>query len=61
MRVALLQMQPVAGDVDDNMAKIGKAVAAAGAMGACLLVAPELATTGYALGKAGTDRHAMAL
>lgn len=50
MRVALLQMQPVAGDVDDNLEKIGNAAAAAAAMGASLLVAPELATTGYALG-----------
>ncbi|MGV8936519.1 MAG: carbon-nitrogen hydrolase family protein [Allorhizobium sp.] len=50
MRVALLQMQPVAGDVDDNMEKIGKAAAAASAIRATVLVAPELATTGYALG-----------
>jgi len=50
MRIALVQMQPVSGDVSANLAKITRAAKAAAAMGAELLVAPELATSGYALG-----------
>lgn len=49
MRVALFQMQAGLGAVDDNLAKIARAATAAAAIGAELLVAPELATTGYAL------------
>ncbi|MBR0558046.1 carbon-nitrogen hydrolase family protein [Ciceribacter sp. L1K23] len=51
MRVSLLQMQPVSGDVAANLEKIGRAAKAASAMGATLLIAPELATSGYALGR----------
>ena len=47
MLIAALQMQPLAGDVNANRAKIDKAAEAARAMGAGLLVTPELSLTGY--------------
>jgi predicted amidohydrolase len=47
MRVALLQMAAVAGDVPANLAAIAKGAADAAAQGADLLIAPELATVGY--------------
>lgn len=50
MRIAVLQMQAAAGDVAANLARIeAGAVEAAGA-GARIMVAPELATTGYGAG-----------
>lgn len=52
MRIAALQMLARAGDVAANLAAIADAVAAAKARGADLLVAPELATTGYGAGDA---------
>lgn len=50
MLIAALQMEPVSGDVAANLAKIERGLRTAAAMGARLLVAPELALTGYALG-----------
>ena len=47
MRIAALQMVARAGDVAANLASIGRAVAEAKTRGAELLVAPELALTGY--------------
>lgn len=52
MRIALLQMRAVAGDVDANLATIERAAEEAAAGGAELLVTPELATTGYGAGEA---------
>ncbi len=51
MLIAALQMEPVSGDIDANLEKIERAVKSAALMGARLLVAPELALTGYALGQ----------
>lgn len=50
MLIAALQMEPVSGDVEANLAKIDRALKTAASMGARLLVAPELALTGYSLG-----------
>jgi len=47
MRVALLQLNPVVGDLAGNAARIEAAYAAAVAAGAELCVTPELALTGY--------------
>lgn len=52
MKIALFQMQAVAGDVAANLAAIDAAAAEAAAGGAELLIAPELATTGYGAGDA---------
>ncbi len=52
MRIAALQMQAVPGDVDANLARIERAAVDAAAQGASLLIAPELALTGYGAGKA---------
>ena len=51
MRLAALQMQATPGDVAANLARIG-APRSGGAAGAALLVAPELAVTGYGAGDA---------
>jgi len=48
MWIAALQMRPE-GETAANLAKIGRAAQAAVAQGAELLVAPEMATTGYAI------------
>jgi len=47
MKIAGFQMQPVVGDVEANLAKIEAAAEQAVAKGAALLIAPELALTGY--------------
>lgn len=47
MKVALAQLDPKVGDFPGNVAKITKAIAAARAQGARLLVLPELTVTGY--------------
>ena len=49
MLISLYQMQPVSGDAAANLAKIAQAAEAASDMGAELLVAPELAVSGYGL------------
>jgi predicted amidohydrolase len=55
MRIAVLQMQAVAGDVKANLARIASAASDANSEGADLLVAPELAVTGYGAGDALRD------
>lgn len=52
MRIAALQMQAVAGDVAANLSRIEQAAKEAASKGAGLLVAPELAVTGYGAGDA---------
>lgn len=52
MKIAILQMEAVAGDVGANLARIDAAAGEAVAGGADLLVAPELALTGYGAGDA---------
>ncbi len=47
VRVALAQINATVGDFEGNSARILAAARAAHAAGACLLVAPELALTGY--------------
>ena len=54
MRIALLQFQAEAGNVTANLATIDKAAREARAAGAALLIAPELAVTGYGAGDAIT-------
>ncbi|MEO4001516.1 carbon-nitrogen hydrolase family protein [Mesorhizobium sp. CAU 1732] len=54
MKIAALQMQAVAGDVAANLARIEDAAGEASRLGARLLVAPELAVTGYGAGDAMT-------
>ncbi|NGO62090.1 carbon-nitrogen hydrolase family protein [Rhizobium daejeonense] len=51
MLISLFQMQPVSGDIAENLMKIARAAEAASDMGADLLVTPELSTSGYALGE----------
>ncbi|KXF79094.1 hydrolase [Paramesorhizobium deserti] len=50
MRIALFQMQAVSGDVAANLKSIADAAKKAANGGASLLVAPELALTGYGAG-----------
>lgn len=52
MRIAVLQMQARAGDAEANLVRIGDAVREAAAGKAQLLIAPELAVTGYGAGEA---------
>ncbi|HEX4767638.1 MAG TPA: nitrilase-related carbon-nitrogen hydrolase [Lichenihabitans sp.] len=47
--IAVLQMEPRPGDVAANLAHIATAARAAASFGATLLVAPEMAVTGYAI------------
>ena len=51
MRLAAFQMSARPGDVSANLALIGEAARAAAAAGAEIVVAPELATTGYGAGE----------
>ena len=55
MKLAALQMHAVAGDRTANLFRIEKAARDAAAQGADLLVAPELAVTGYGAGDAMSD------
>lgn len=55
MRIAVLQMKAVAGDVAANLARIEAAAVQAADGGARILVAPELATTGYGAGSIIAD------
>lgn len=52
MKIAALQMQAVNGDTDANLARIATAAKQAAGEGAKLLIAPELAVTGYGAGEA---------
>lgn len=54
MRLAVLQMRALPGDVEANLKTIGDGLRAAAAQKADLLVAPELAVTGYGAGDAIT-------
>ncbi len=47
MRIALVQFDPVVGDIHGNAARASKKVRAAAAEGASLIVLPELALCGY--------------
>ncbi len=47
MRIALLQCNPVVGDIDGNALRLRDAVVRAAALGADLCVTPELAICGY--------------
>ena len=47
MKIAGFQMQPIVGDMEANLAKIEAAASNAALEGARLLIAPELALTGY--------------
>jgi 5-aminopentanamidase len=51
-RLALLQMEAIAGDIDTNLRSIEVAAREATSAGAGCLVAPELALTGYGAGDA---------
>jgi predicted amidohydrolase len=51
-KVALLQLEARTGEVQDTMGRLVDALVCAGRDGAALLVAPELATTGYGAGTA---------
>lgn len=61
MKIAGFQMQPVVGDIETNLAKIEAAAGNAASEGAELLIAPELALTGYGaadrLPKLATPAH----
>jgi 5-aminopentanamidase len=57
MRIALLQMTAIAGDVPANLARIAEAATSAEQQSADLLITPELATVGYG---AGDDIHHLA-
>jgi predicted amidohydrolase len=50
MKIAALQMQAVAGETETNLARIASAAREAAGKGAALLIAPELAVTGYGAG-----------
>jgi N-carbamoylputrescine amidase len=56
VRITLAQMDCVLGDVDENAAKAAGAITEAAAQRADLVVLPELALHGYALGRIGEDR-----
>ena len=51
-RLALLQMEAVAGDIAANLRTIEAAALEAASAGAACLLAPELALTGYGAGEA---------
>jgi predicted amidohydrolase len=55
MRIAVLQMQAVPGDVNANLDCIAAAAVKAADKGADLLIVPELAITGYGAGDAIRD------
>ena len=55
MRLALAQTAPTLGDPDKNLAVAEREIDAAVAQGADLVVFPELAVHGYALGSVGGD------
>ena len=50
MRVALAQLNPVSGDIDGNAERITAAIDEARRQDADLIVAPEMALTGYCIG-----------
>ncbi len=50
VKVSVVQLDCVLGDVEANLAKIGRFVTTASAQGANFVVVPELGTTGYFVG-----------
>ena len=56
LRVAACQIEPLLGDVEGNLGRIGRAVTEAAAAGAVLAVLPEAAVTGYAFGSLAEAR-----
>jgi 5-aminopentanamidase len=58
LRVAAVSPEVVLGDVDGNVERVAEAVAAAAARGASLIVAPELALSGYVFIDAAEARSA---
>jgi predicted amidohydrolase len=52
VKIAAFQMEGHRGDIEANLTTIGDAAREAAAQGAALLVAPELALTGYGAGEA---------
>jgi predicted amidohydrolase len=56
VKVAACQIDPQLGAVEDNLERIGRAVAEAAAAGAALAVLPEAAVTGYAFGSLNEAR-----
>lgn len=55
MRVALAQMEPALGEVEENARRAGEVVRAARSEEADLVVFPELTLTGYSLGRVSDD------
>jgi predicted amidohydrolase len=55
VRVALAQIDCVLGDIPENVRRVREALARARADGADLVVFPELALTGYAIGQTDED------
>lgn len=55
MRIALAQVDCVLGDIDANVARAAKAIRAARAEGADLIVFPELSLCGYSVGQVEED------
>lgn len=53
--LAALQMKPVGGDIAANLARVEMAAVDAAALGASLLLTPELGLTGYGIGDALRD------
>ncbi len=50
MRVAIAQLNPASGDIAGNEARVAAAMDEAAALGADVLVAPEMVVTGYCIG-----------
>jgi predicted amidohydrolase len=55
VRVALAQMEPALGEVEENARRAGEVVRAARSEEADLVVFPELTLTGYSLGRVSDD------
>lgn len=58
LRLALLQCEPLPGDVPANLRRLDQACQAAAAAGAHLLVTPEMFLTGYHIGQAAARAFA---
>lgn len=50
MRIALVQLNPVSGDIEGNAARIEEHIASAARQGADLVLTPEMALPGYCIG-----------
>ncbi|MEM7237902.1 MAG: carbon-nitrogen hydrolase family protein [Pseudomonadota bacterium] len=58
MRIAIWQSEPVPADTAQGLSRLAEGVAAAAAEGADLVIAPEMALTGYMIGPEACDRLA---